>query len=158
MVGQWEDSNVCIIGDFNAITEVRERDGEGPGTLSRGSRGLKELIMSCRLTDVRLQGRRFTWYCCNGKCKSKIDRALVNERWVETWRDTSLRGLPRSISDHCPIILDTKETDWGSRPFRFINAWTSHPEFLDVVENSWYEEGIQGWGCFVFKEKLKRLK
>lgn len=26
------------------------------------------------------------------------------------------------------------------------------------MENSWKEEGITGWGSFVFKEKLKRLK
>lgn len=29
---------------------------------------------------------------------------------------------------------------------------------MSVVENSWNEEGIEGWGWFVFKEKLKRLK
>lgn len=33
----------------------------------------------------------------------------------------------------------------------------SHPEFTEVVERSW-KEGIEGWGCYVFKEKLKRLK
>lgn len=85
VVEQWEEANVCIIGDFNAITEVGERDKEGAGALSRGSRGLKKLIKSCRLCDVRLQGRSFTWYRRSGKCKSRIDRALVNEKWVDTW-------------------------------------------------------------------------
>lgn len=28
---------------------------------------------------------------------------------------------------------------------------------MKVVEESWNEEGVEGWGCFVFKEKLKRL-
>lgn len=83
---------------------------------------------------------------------------MVNERWLEKWSETGLRGLPRSISDHCPIILFTSSVDWGPKPFRFINAWISHPSFLELVSNSWREGGIEGWGCYVFKEKLRRLK
>lgn len=34
----------------------------------------------------------------------------------------------------------------------------THPQFKEVVAGSWSEGGIEGWGCYVFKEKLKRLK
>lgn len=34
----------------------------------------------------------------------------------------------------------------------------SHPEFGEVVERSWKEGGLEGWGSFILKEKLKRLK
>lgn len=108
IIGQWEESFLCLIGDFSAITEAMERAGEGVGTLSRGSRGFKEMTENCRLNDIKHQGRNYTWYSSNGKCKSQLDRALVNDKWLVKWRDSSLRGLPRSISDHCPIILDTK--------------------------------------------------
>lgn len=124
VVEQWAEIRVCLIGDFNSILEVGEM--EGSGQLSRGSRGLKEFVENHNLVDVKIQGRGFTWFRCNGKCKSRMDRAFVNDLWLEKWQDTSLRGLPRSISDHCPIILSTRESDWGPRPFWFINAWTSH--------------------------------
>lgn len=39
-----------------------------------------------------------------------------------------------------------------------MNAWLSHPSFKDVVEKSWRDADIIGWGSYVFKEKLKRLK
>lgn len=149
---------MCVIRDFNAILEVGDRVGEGSGVLSRGSRVLREIVQECRLVDVKIQGRGFTWYRCNGKCKSRIDRALVNEKWVASWCDSSLRGLPRLISNHCPILLCTKVMDWGPRPFRFINVWVSHLDFLMTIESSWKDEGIEGWGWFIFKEKLKRLK
>lgn len=100
--------------------------------------------------------RRFTWYLRG--CKSRIDRAFVNAKWSDTWRATSLRGLPRSVSDHCALLLSTKSEDWGPKPFRFLNAWMRHPGFLDIVANSWGESENAGWGSFVFKEKLKRLK
>lgn len=113
-----------------------------------------ELVKRCNLVDVNLVGRKFTWYRTNGSCKSRLDRALVNDKWLERWPDSYLRGLPRSISDHCAIVLYSKHMEWGPKPFRFVNAWLSHPEFLGIVEKSW----ISGWGCYVFKEKLKRLK
>lgn len=34
----------------------------------------------------------------------------------------------------------------------------SYLEFKEVVERSWGQGGIKGWGSFMTKEKLKRLK
>lgn len=111
MVEQWEDSRIFLIGDFNAILETGKRIGEGGAASLGGARGLKELISNNKLHDVNIQGKRFTWYRSHGACKSRIDRAFVNDYWLECWREPSLRGLPRSISDHCPIILNTKHLD-----------------------------------------------
>lgn len=118
----------------------------------------RDFVEGNRLFDISIQGRKYTCYHSNGSCKSRIDRALVNERWLEKWSETGLRGLPRSVSDHCAIVLHTNTVDWGPKPFRFINAWMSHPSFLELVSNSWREGRIEGWGCYVFKEKLRRLK
>lgn len=74
------------------------------------------------------------------------------------WQDTELRGLPRSVSDHCALMLMTRCEDWGPKPFRFINEWLHDPGFKEKVHESWSEGGIQGWASFVVKEKLKRLR
>lgn len=158
VVEEWANVKICLIGDFNSILEAGERVGEGGEEASRGYRGLKAFVEGCNLHDVALQGRKYTWFWSNGRFKSRIDRALVNEQWLDSFPDTHLRGLPRSISDHCAISLETKQADWGPKPFQFINAWITHPEFMGAVEKAWKEEEIRGWGGYVFKEKLKRLQ
>lgn len=158
VVGQRNDIFTCIIGDFNSILEDGERVGAGRYASSRDLREFAGFLENGKLVDVRLSGRKFTWYQSGGRCKSRIDRALINEKWAEKWQDTSLRGLRRTVSDHCAIVLSTKNLDWGPKPFRFVNAWLSSPDFKAKVEDSWREGGIVGWGSFVFKEKLKRLR
>lgn len=54
--------------------------------------------------------------------------------------------------------METKIVDWGPKPFRFINAWCSHPEFKKFIEDSWKSYEVDGWYGFRIKEKLKRLK
>lgn len=95
MVRQWEKVRVCVIGDFNSILVEGERVGVGGDGIARERRMFQDFLEKSNLFDVSLQGRRFTWYRSNGNCESRLDRALVNERWVETWGSTALRGLPR---------------------------------------------------------------
>lgn len=158
MVEQNADIFLCLIGDFNSILDERERVGEGCDKSRRDRREFAGFIERGQLVDVKLIGMKFTCFSSGGKCKSRLDMALINEKWAEAWQDTELWGLPRIVSDHCALILCTKRLDWGPKPFRFINAWKSQPGFKEKVRESWEEEGINGWGSFVFKEKLKRLK
>lgn len=60
------------------------------------------------------------------------------------WQDTELRGLPRSISDHCALVLSTKQVDWGAIPFRFMNVWMKNPGFKEKVKESWRAGGVEG--------------
>lgn len=152
VVGQNSGVNICIIGDFNSILSERERVGVGENDMSRDRRVFSEFVVGSNLLDVNLCGRKFTWYSSRGTCKSRLDRALINDLWASKWQDTELRRLPRSVSDHCPIVLTTRNDDWGPKPFRFVNAWLSCPGFRDRVVASWNEGGIEGWGSFVVKE------
>lgn len=110
------------------------------------------------LEDLRLLGRRFTWYHPNGVSMSMIDRVLVSEEWELAWGEVSLWALPRDVSDHCPLILKEGGWDWGPKPFRFNNLWLSNSSFKGVVEGLWREYRVEGWMGYVLKEKLKRLK
>ncbi|KAL6559131.1 hypothetical protein OROHE_006500 [Orobanche hederae] len=152
--------NICILGDFNSVVEEEERKGAG---VARGANGgdiyeFKEFINHGSLLDLKLQGWRYTWYSASGSCKSRIDRALVNDKWMEAWPGTILHGHHRSVLDHCTIVLDPVKADWGPKPFRFVNAWLEHPDFSNLVKESWEEGCIVGCGSFVFKAKLKRLR
>ncbi|XP_057808558.1 uncharacterized protein LOC131023037 [Salvia miltiorrhiza] len=158
IVEQNTDRSVCILGDFNSVRRRDERVGSGEAFGATDARSFEEFIRENDLEEIKTHGRKFTWYKPNGKCKSKIDRFLVNENWLAAWEGTSARGLQRSISDHCPIILTTRSEDWGPRPFRFLNAWVNHSEFEDMVKQVWTGTNVGGWSFFEVKEKLKKLK
>ncbi|KAL7181996.1 hypothetical protein ACSBR1_040833 [Camellia fascicularis] len=48
--------------------------------------------------------------------------------------------------------------DWGPRPNKFINAWTLHPQFLQVVKTLWEDLVVTGWARFVIHSKMKALR
>ncbi|KAL8470998.1 hypothetical protein ACS0TY_033540 [Phlomoides rotata] len=68
-------------------------------------------IRDCNLIDLSLHARSYTWYRIDGTCKSRIDKILVNSLWVSRWPNSHLKGLRRSVSDHCPLILEIKMRD-----------------------------------------------
>ncbi|XP_019454717.1 PREDICTED: uncharacterized protein LOC109355873 [Lupinus angustifolius] len=110
------------------------------------------------LFDLPLSRKKFTWHLSNGKAMSKIYRFLVNDGWLTKWGNLVQLGLPRTFSDHCPILLNTDTSDWGPTPFRTNNCWLSDHRFSQFVVDEWKKLEFSGRGSFVFKEKLKHLK
>jgi exonuclease III len=98
----------CVIGDFNAVSCSGERRGineeVSPGMVLEMNFFIS-FLLNIDLIDVNPLGRSFTWYRPNGRVMSRIDRALVSESWSSCWGSLSLWALPRSISDHCPLVL-----------------------------------------------------
>ncbi|XP_028104052.1 uncharacterized protein LOC114303104 [Camellia sinensis] len=41
---------------------------------------------------------------------------------------------------HSPILLKEDDRDWGPKPFKFINAWTSYPTSLTEIKHIWEAE------------------
>ncbi|XP_057793132.1 uncharacterized protein LOC131009741 [Salvia miltiorrhiza] len=97
---QNKDSCLCFLGDFNAVRDPGERVGKGAVFNQADARSFDAFIRQSNLLEIRTQGRKFTWYQPGGGCKSKLDRFLVNEKWMQEWPDTVGRGLQRSVSDH----------------------------------------------------------
>ncbi|XP_028119123.1 uncharacterized protein LOC114316626 [Camellia sinensis] len=146
----------CLGGDFNEIRQIGERKG-----CSRRDRDMKEFnefIDKCEVFDLPLLGRRFTWCnSCTGEKWSKIDRILVDPKWLEVL-NFKLLGLPRLVSDHCPLLLMEDKRDWGQKPFRVLNAWFLHKDFQRFWESNWKESSVLGWAGFILFQKLKILK
>ncbi|XP_028106487.1 uncharacterized protein LOC114305578 [Camellia sinensis] len=137
-LGPW-----CIGGDFNEIRNADERIG--CSRRDQGMRDFNSMVEQLELIVLPMLGRKFTW--CNPQTHekwSRIDRFLLNYEWLQNF-NFKLWGLPRLVSDHFPIILMEDDRDWGPRPFRFLNAWSSHPNFVALVKQTWSESQVEGW-------------
>ncbi|KAL8503066.1 hypothetical protein ACS0TY_021983 [Phlomoides rotata] len=113
-----QNADVCIyvVGDFNLIRSSHERVGISEITNNR---------------DIRL----FTKYRPDGTCKSKLDTILVNEEWTRKWPNQVLKGLGRTLSDHCPIYLKNLQRDWGHKTFKSFNDWLTPGVESFIINN-----------------------
>lgn len=151
-VSQFSDHCICIVGDFNAVRMAGERAGKNDYLNSRDMKAFDQFIEQEHLFDMPFTGGKFTYYRKDGSCKSKLDRILVNEEWLDKWPHQKLKRLGRTFSDHCPIVLEHQLKDWGPSPFRLINGWLSHPNFMEFVKVKWRGYEISGWGGYILKE------
>ncbi|XP_028095364.1 uncharacterized protein LOC114295342 [Camellia sinensis] len=150
------DKPWCLVGDFNEIRPLGER--RGCSRKDKGMRDFNQFIENLELTDPPMMGRQFAWCNSNdGRRWSRIDRVLMSSKWVERF-NFKLWGLERSLSDNYPPKLMEDGRDWGLRPFRFINAWSLHPQFQEFVKKSWNDSDISGWAGYVIMKKLKSLR
>ncbi|XP_015944358.1 uncharacterized protein LOC107469503 [Arachis duranensis] len=138
----------CFLGDFNEILQVEER--KDATSLPRSTEEFKVWVQDMHLVDLPLTDRKFTWF--RGRSCSRIDRVLVNVEWLEEFPETRLRGGPRGLSDHCPIIVEDKKMRGGPRPFQSLDSWFTHDGFLSMVKEEW-----RGLGDVQFTDKLKAL-
>ncbi|GKV01451.1 hypothetical protein SLEP1_g14002 [Rubroshorea leprosula] len=149
--GRW-----LLTGDFNAIRNVAERKGRLGETQDMGD--FNQFVEECGLIDVRLRNRKFTWYRPDGSSMSRLDRVLLSTEMSLLDREWVQVGVRRSISDHCALILTSRNTDWGPKPFRVLDTWQQHSDFKGFVEDKWKTLQIEGWAAFKCKQKLKLLK
>ncbi|PWA40954.1 RNA-directed DNA polymerase, eukaryota, Reverse transcriptase zinc-binding domain protein [Artemisia annua] len=105
-----------------------------------------------------MQGKLFTYVTDNGDKKSKIDRVLVTPDLMNLWPTASFIALPRSLSDHRPLVLITSNTDFGPIPFKFFNSWLQKPGLNEVITNSLTSNFHHGKPDQILQMKLKKLK
>ena len=92
-VALWEDLLIIksarqnlawyFCGDFNAVRNEDERKG----TSTRGQRkeilGFNNFIVRNFLVEIPIVGKKYTSFKTNGSTKSRLDRVLVSEEWLQ---------------------------------------------------------------------------
>ncbi|KAF5447259.1 hypothetical protein F2P56_032827 [Juglans regia] len=111
---------------------------------------------------MQFSGNSFSW--CNGHQASarswvRLDRILLNVEALEAFPDSSFSYLPRTTSDHAPMLINLERivAPYGYPSFKFQQMWTSHNDFMEMVARNW-EENDSGSGLFRLASKLKRLR
>ncbi|XP_019255050.1 PREDICTED: uncharacterized protein LOC109233625 [Nicotiana attenuata] len=129
-------------GDFNEVLKAEEKFGGNPINTHR-SNSFWNCINNCHLIDLWFKGSKYTW--SNKRYKNRtylilerIDRCLANNHWLKEYPEANITHLPRTQSDHCPMLvnLSSAKPSPTNKPFRFESIWCSHPMFQNLVKDS----------------------
>jgi hypothetical protein len=134
----------CIIGDFNDLLSQEDKIGHHPHPNWLFS-GFRSAVNDCDLTDIQLEGHRFTWIKSRGSpnvVEERLDRAMASSDWLVLFPEVKLTNLLASHSDHSPILLHTNpvlRTKY-TYSFKFENLWLKEEDVAEVVELGWRKE------------------
>ncbi|PSS17592.1 Ribosome-binding protein like [Actinidia chinensis var. chinensis] len=145
-----------LMGDFNNVLNSEEKTNGLPVSPYE-MRDFQRCCYELSISDLRHTGLHYTW--TNNSVWSKLDRAMVNIRWVqEGLKAVANFGLPGKCSDHSPCVVTMFDIkDEGARPFKFFNMWAQHSDFLDIVSRVWRLQ-VHGTEMYKLCRKLKALK
>ncbi|XP_063948264.1 uncharacterized protein LOC108204038 [Daucus carota subsp. sativus] len=144
------------LGDFNVCLNVNEISG-GKTVVTSGMTDFRDCLNAISMVDLHYSGQFLTWWD-KGKILKKLDRALVNPSWLDCFRNSYARFLPRGLSDHCPVVATTGTVpEKISRPFQVFKHIIEDSSFLHVVTEAW-NSSVFGDPWYVLSTKLKRVK
>ncbi|XP_058745932.1 uncharacterized protein LOC131618791 [Vicia villosa] len=155
---RWVDGEWCWGGDFNSIRCEAERVGRGSFFRSQEASEFNDFIELMEVEDLPTGERKSTWSRGGARALSRIDRFLLSDGFVRLISAESQQIGLKDISDHNPVWLRCKKTNWGPKPFRTLNCWLDHPELVSFVAAEWGKMVVSGSSAFVIKEKFRILK
>ena len=125
------------MGDFNALLDPMEKQGEKPIDFGQCSK-FHECLTNCSLFDLGFKGNPYTWQWT--KVQERLDRGVANVDWGLRFLEASIYHLPALKSDHCPLLITigSKSNPCNKeQPFRFMAPWLLHEGSKDVVLEAW---------------------
>jgi hypothetical protein len=91
------------------------------------------------LIEINPSVRKFTW-TNNQKnlILAKLDRVFITTKWEAIFPLVRVLGLPKNISDHAPLLVDSRGNyRLGKKKFRFEKWWLKRTDFKEVVRKVW---------------------
>ncbi|XP_071727981.1 uncharacterized protein [Rutidosis leptorrhynchoides] len=152
----YKDVEWVICGDFNEVRYASER--MNCEFVDRRAARFNDFIDKMLLIEIPLIVKRFTRISDDGVKLSKLDRFLVSENFIQTWGDIYVIALDLNTSDHCPMVLRDKNTDFGPKPFRIFDSWFKNKEVEKIIVQAWSLPVTGSRGDFLFRNRLKNFK
>ncbi|KAL1156476.1 hypothetical protein V6Z11_A08G094900 [Gossypium hirsutum] len=143
----------AAIGDFNVILSSSEKS-KG---ITKGRRCplFGDFVDKAEINDLGFRGPSFTWHM--GLLFERLDKALGNKAWIQTFPNSLVTHLPKIKSDHRSLLfsLNSKVYLPNGRPFRFLAGWVEHPDFGDFVKDKWDFSGDMSISLSMFTRDFK---
>ncbi|QHN80325.1 Reverse transcriptase [Arachis hypogaea] len=145
----------AVLGDFNDILSQDEKVGLHPQPKIYLD-SFRKFVDDNSLIDIDLKGSRFTWYSNprnNFVTRERLDRVLVNWKWLNLHQNVVLKAAPAISSDHYALILETQPKVRIKKEFRFEAFWIEHEECKEVIRRSWQQDdgNRNCWNQFIRK-------
>ncbi|GKA59809.1 RNA-directed DNA polymerase, eukaryota, reverse transcriptase zinc-binding domain protein [Tanacetum coccineum] len=155
------DDPWVVIGDFNVTLKVKEHSN-GSSVPSCEMTQFNDYIRGIEIKDILSSGFEFTWTKSrnNPLCKTlkKLDRIMINEKFIKKFPNSHGIFMPYMISDHSPAVLRIpKGMERRRKAFRFSNFITDKKEFILTVREAWKTE-ITGHMMYRIVKKMKLIK
>ena len=121
MVSQLHNLPWLMLGDFNEVVSGEDKFGGNCVNLNRALE-FKECLDECNILDLGFAGSKYTWTNCRpitDLILERIDRCFANPIWRTLYADATVTHLPRTWSDHCPVLLELCRQEVGhlNKPF-----------------------------------------
>lgn len=98
-----------VIGELNVVLHEEEKNSRFPFRKQEAII-FNNLINTCVLIDLGFTGYTFIWNnhrSDRNNIEQRLDRALVNNKWIKKFPNSSIKHLGPLASDHVPIRLNT---------------------------------------------------
>ncbi|XP_023928116.1 uncharacterized protein LOC112039472 [Quercus suber] len=158
-VAQLHNLPWLMLGDFNEVLSSEDKFGGNQVSLNRTLQ-FKECSDVCNMLDLGFTGSKYTW--TNRRpifdlILERIDRYFANPSWRILFPEAAMTHLPRTCSNHCPILVELLgSTPPGpNKPFCFHTMWLLHPGFPNIVQEAWTEDGDLQGAILEFVSKAK---
>ncbi|KAF3777940.1 hypothetical protein EJ110_NYTH40202 [Nymphaea thermarum] len=133
--------NVCL-GDFNSVRDMVQKTGRPPALWPCIL--FNNFIAANQFVEVYDPNTKFSWSNQRegpAKLQSLIDHCFVSHDWWDCreW-NFSLRILPRTSSDHSPIVMAVERNHiftYGKSVFRYFNYWEQFPQCTKLIADCW---------------------
>lgn len=119
------------------VKKERERKCSSNQLNSNEMTRFSEFIKELKYIFMLVVGNKFNWFNLDGKAMSLLDRFLLYDALIESWKILRQFICVREFSDHCLLWIKGSVINWGPKPFIFFNCWIHHPDYLPFVENIW---------------------
>lgn len=122
---------------------------------------LQSLVEHIELADLRCSGVFLTWsnnHLDDTRKYCKLDRILVNTRWLTSFDTSEAVFVQPGISYHSPGILRiTAAINQRRYIFRFCDFWLQDADFENIVRTTW-NISVTSTPMFILTRKLKVVK
>lgn len=151
-----------VIGDFNQILRVSHHSNHISARVDTA--GIEEINLSLQdaeLFEAQAKGLPFTWTNNqdDNPISTKIDHAFINQSWSSSFPDSYAEFLEPGQSDHAPCLFHLPSVRRRvCKPFKFFPHVTDHPDYSQLVSESWNCSQITGTDQFKLVRSLKLLK
>ncbi|MBA0672531.1 hypothetical protein Goklo_023940, partial [Gossypium klotzschianum] len=166
-----KDLSWFVVGDFNEIMYGIEKKGGLPRD-ERRIELFRRVLEECQLHDVGYEGSWFTWERGNlpeTNIRERLDRGVENAAWINLFQAVRVQHLVHSMSDHYPLLINTRRYDERrSYSFKFEAWWSLEECFENEVRSLWenasgeliqkldfLKNGLQMWAKQIQKERKK---